>query len=461
MKDVVVLLPGITGSVLQKDGKDVWAFTKGAAFRALVSLGESVQDLALDGDDPDLDDLGDGVTAARLMPDIHLIPGLWKIDGYGKIAETLLEYFDLVPEQNYFEFPYDWRRDCRPAARALARRSHDWLAAWRERSGNTDAKLILVAHSLGGLVARHFLELLDGWKETRALVTFGTPYRGALNAVDSLVHGVRKTLGPITLIDLSALIRSFTSVYQLLPIYPCFDPGDGRLARIAETTGIPNIDMERAAAALAFHRDIETAVDAHRRDDVYVEDGYAIHPIVGTFQRTLQSARRVGEEIEMLAAYEGRDEDGDGTVPRVSATPIELSDDPHEMYASERHGTLQNKDQVLVQLAGILSRGELDLEKYKAFPGMPVGLDIGDVFGTDHPVPFEVRCADEVAALSATVFNIETGAVEARTQPVVAPEWTRLELPPLPEGTHRIVVDGGGAVEPVSDVLETVAGIED
>jgi hypothetical protein len=31
----------------------------------------------------------------------------------------------------------------------------------------------------------------------------------------------------------------------------------------------------------------------------------------------------------------------------------------------------------------------------------------------------------------------------------------------LPEGTHRIVVDGGGAVEPVSDVFETVAGIED
>jgi pimeloyl-ACP methyl ester carboxylesterase len=39
-------------------------------------------------------------------------------------------------------------------------------------------KLILVGHSMGGLVARYFLECLEGWRDTRRLVTFGTPYRG-------------------------------------------------------------------------------------------------------------------------------------------------------------------------------------------------------------------------------------------------------------------------------------------
>ncbi|HYV00992.1 MAG TPA: hypothetical protein VEM93_01425 [Actinomycetota bacterium] len=39
MRDVVVILPGITGSVLQKDGKDVWAFSAGAAVRAALTLG--------------------------------------------------------------------------------------------------------------------------------------------------------------------------------------------------------------------------------------------------------------------------------------------------------------------------------------------------------------------------------------------------------------------------------------
>lgn len=47
MRDIVVLLPGITGSVLQKDGKDLWAISGQAAWRALTSLGSSLQQLLL------------------------------------------------------------------------------------------------------------------------------------------------------------------------------------------------------------------------------------------------------------------------------------------------------------------------------------------------------------------------------------------------------------------------------
>ena len=55
--DVVVLLPGITGSVLQRDGKDIWAPSPGALLRGLVSFGRSVKNLKLSDDDwkaPDL-----------------------------------------------------------------------------------------------------------------------------------------------------------------------------------------------------------------------------------------------------------------------------------------------------------------------------------------------------------------------------------------------------------------------
>jgi hypothetical protein len=57
MGDVIVMLPGITGSVLQKDGKDVWAPTPGAVVGALFSLGKNVKSLALKDDPPDVDDL--------------------------------------------------------------------------------------------------------------------------------------------------------------------------------------------------------------------------------------------------------------------------------------------------------------------------------------------------------------------------------------------------------------------
>ena len=97
MGDVVVLLPGILGSVLQRDGKEVWAPSPGAIGRALWTLGRSVKSLALESDPWESDDLGDGVVATRLMPGIHIVPGLWGIDVYSGISRMITEHFDVVP----------------------------------------------------------------------------------------------------------------------------------------------------------------------------------------------------------------------------------------------------------------------------------------------------------------------------------------------------------------------------
>ena len=73
--------------------------------------------------------------------------------------------FDVVPGKTFIDFPYDWRRDNRVAARQL---SEVALAALHEqRKENPDAKLVLIGHSMGGLVARYFLECLAGGR-TRA-----------------------------------------------------------------------------------------------------------------------------------------------------------------------------------------------------------------------------------------------------------------------------------------------------
>jgi pimeloyl-ACP methyl ester carboxylesterase len=72
-------------------------------------------------------------------------------------------------EQARSELPnkttYDWRRDNRVAARRLKEQTNRWLGEWRREQ--PDAKLILVGHSMGGLVARYFLECLEGWRDTR------------------------------------------------------------------------------------------------------------------------------------------------------------------------------------------------------------------------------------------------------------------------------------------------------
>jgi pimeloyl-ACP methyl ester carboxylesterase len=453
--DVVVLLPGILGSVLQKDGEDVWAPSADAVLGGLLSLGDSLKDLALKGDSPTEESLGDGVTAPRLVPDVHLIPGLWKIDGYSKTVDSMLAYFDLTRGKNFFEFPYDWRRDNRAHAHRLQRQSSDWLKAWRASSGNKDAKLILVGHSMGGLISRYFLECLAGWKDTRVLLTFGTPYRGSLNAIDALANGVHKGIGPLS-IDLSSFVRSLTAAYQLLPIYPCYDTGAPKLAKVTETA-IPNIDAGKAAAAFKFHDEIVKAQAANAKDPAY---GYAIRPIVGTFQPTAQSAKPAGKKVQFLNAYEGTDQDGDGTVPRVSATPIELEHEAGAMYAAERHASLQTNDAVLTQLDGILTGLDLDLSAFRALPPARVALDIEDVYAADEEVV--VRALPEREPPLGLTATIEPAGEKAGTPTTVRlrpadGDWYEGSAGVLPPGVHRVTVDKPEGFGPVSDIF-LVAG---
>ena len=454
--DVIVLLPGITGSVLQKDGKDIWALSGGAAVRALTSLGSSIKNLKLDDDDPEADDLGDGITATRVIPDTHLIPGLWKIDGYGRIAKTIRNEFDIQPGINFFEFPYDWRRDNRVHARRLARESWDWLKQWRERSGNDDAKLILIAHSMGGLICRHFIEVLDGWKNTRLLITFGTPYRGSLNALDFIVNGMKTKLGPVTLVNLTELVRSCTAVYQLLPIYPCIDPGNGKLARVTEVDSIPELIPERAADALAFHRTIRDAVKEHASLPDYRDHGYGIKPIAGISQPTRQSMVMRDGDVQILRTYAGRDEGGDGTVPSVSATPIELSNQDHEIYVRERHASLQNADHSLDQMIGLLRRQQID-QTQRFAPGTGISLDVDDAYLTGEPVLFRAQPEAEWAVLTAVVEDVDSGAQLARAEMKPSTDaWQVAELPPLPEGVYRLTLNGGRDVNPVTDLFTVI-----
>ena len=45
--DVVVVLPGIMGSTLAKNGNLVWAASAGSVLSAIRTFGRSIQDLAL------------------------------------------------------------------------------------------------------------------------------------------------------------------------------------------------------------------------------------------------------------------------------------------------------------------------------------------------------------------------------------------------------------------------------
>jgi hypothetical protein len=455
MSDIVVVLPGIMGSVLQKDGRDVWALSGSALVNGLKTLGNSVAGLMLSDDSAQAETLDDGIVAARIFPDTHLLPGLWKIDGYSDLTQAIANEFDIRPGRNYFEFPYDWRRDNRAAAHRLARLAPQWLSAWRQQSGNASAKLILIAHSMGGLVSRYFLEVLGGWRDARMLITFGTPYRGSLNALDALSNGTKKNLGPLTLVDLSGLVRSFTSTYQLLPVYPCYDAGEGRLERVGEATDIPNVDAARAKAALDFHNEIRLATERNEMEPAYRNGRYALHPIVGTYQPTRQIARRVGAALQMSNQYPDSNNTGDGTVPQDSATPIEsqaLTAQHHRVFVAEVHGSLQNSRPVHDHLLQVLAQRFNQDARFRDPPRTKnIALVVQDLYLAAAPIAIQVGCADERALLIVTVVDSITGREVRRVGVDGAGDSLRtVDCGQLPEGTYRVRAtanDGGSATD--------------
>jgi pimeloyl-ACP methyl ester carboxylesterase len=467
MPDLVVLLPGITGSRLSKDGKVVWGFSGGLLARSLLTRGRHMRRALYLHEDPvDEDDLGDGIVADRLLPDLHLLPGLWKIDGYSEVSDMIERRFAVERGKNFFHFPYDWRRDNRVSARKLQKQTHTWLNAWRQRSGNDDARLILIGHSMGGLVARYFLEVLEGWRSTRALITFGTPYRGSLNAVNALSNGMKK--GPFGLLDLTRLARSLTSLYQLLPTYRCYDPGTGTMHRVHEEQGIPNIALDRAKEAARFHREIREAVEANRQNDRYRNEGYKIFPVVGIAQRTYQSARRTGSKVEMRHVdFEGENKRGDGTVPRVSATPLELSESRREIFSGTKHASLQNGDATLVNLDGILTGLYFNLGTFRRHTVDPrtVSLEVGDLHWTAEPIVVNARLSSPGEEDGGDHRLIAHLTDRTANRPVDAREMTRrsdrdytVAFDPPDEGIYEVRVTGGAGVEPAEDAF-AVAGI--
>ena len=100
----------------------------------------------------------------------------------------------------------------------------------RHLRDGSEAKLVFVCHSRGGLVARHALALLAGdkaWGERLAeLITFGTPHDGAAIAetatgreAAAYVLGMAATHDAVSLLDVCAYLREYrpTGVEDLRP----------------------------------------------------------------------------------------------------------------------------------------------------------------------------------------------------------------------------------------------------
>jgi len=343
---------------------------------------------------------------------------------------------------------------------------------------------------MGGLVGRYFLECLEGWKVTRAFMTFGTPFRGSLNALNTLSNGM--TVGLLDLIDLSLAARTFTAIYQLLPIYPCYDSNDGRLVRLVDAVTampinpldpeaaldrlrvtrangavfdgiIPNVDSLKVLDAFIFHYEILSAAAANAGREDYRRGGYRLFPVVGIGQKTAQSARREGPTVCVATKHQDRDLAGDGTVPRVSAEPPNRETARDTMFAGTRHGSLQNADTVLLQLGGAINSLYLNLGEFLAIPerATTVALDVPDLSWEGEPIVVHAQPETEHAvSLNAIVRRAPSDDLVCETHLNHAGDGKfEAVLTGLLPGAYRVRVVGGDGtgVEPAEDSFVVAA----
>jgi hypothetical protein len=453
IEDVVVVVPGILGTELYREGKPVWALSAGGLWGALKTFGGSVKQLTLPADIGD-DDPGDGVEPRGLMPDLHGIPGIGPHSGgYSDLTRWLGGNLGLHvggddEPGNLVEFGYDWRLSNRYNSARLGEVAKDALKRWRD-AGHREARLVFFCHSMGGLIARHFLEVGGGAEHTRALVTVGTPHRGSLKALDNLVNGRSLGIGPLRF-DVGSLARSFPSAHQLLPTYRCLEEDSGR--RGLGEVDVPGLEAHRVDDALAFHEEIETAAKRNGPPE------YKFRITVGTRQPTTATARVVDDGVEPLLTIDGNDERGDGTVSRFASIPLDIApDDLSQLSSSKRHGWLQQSRGVLDDFYGILTARTVVYMSDVPKPEDSPGIELPEVLEPGEPLQITATSADPELLMFAEVSSSEQGSLPpAKALRNLGGGRYAVELRPLPEGAYTVTVRGKpGTVsfEPIVDGL--------
>ncbi len=390
-RHLVVVLPGIGGSVLARPGDPddvVWDAGKG-----------DIADLVLRPDRMSLEESPRlaplGLTESTKFLGFTVVPGYEglraQLESQGRV-DWCGDPRDPLPGADVVAVPYDFRRSIVEAAERVDAVVCAHLAGLSQpdRAG----RVIVVAHSMGGLVARVWMGLLGRWPWCRALITLGTPHRGAPKALDWLVNGVR-LLG-CELSRPTALLRGWPAVTELLPRYPAVWDTAAQARRYPHELPIPVL---AGAAKTAF--DLHVQIEKCWRD--MPRSGPGMVACIGWSHRTPDAALWDGQRLKVTKdrpewlelTGNWRHDFGDGTVPAFSALPIELDNQPRGPdRLLERHVPMACSVRIMELLADY--EGWPRLDHVRGAEHEPaIGLDLD-----------EVHAAGEAIAVAATLREV-------------------------------------------------------
>jgi Lecithin:cholesterol acyltransferase len=222
--DAVIVVPGILGSELvDGEGRVVWGLKPSVLAGAWITRQLDVLHVTDD------DRAGKRrLRPTRLLRTPGYLPLLGGIEPYTRLLSRVKD--TAVDPRAVAEFAYDWRLSIDYNAAELVKRCDEHLDRWRKIAADenlcnpAEVRLVIVAHSIGGLVSRAASAAPGMRDELREVITLGTPYFGAVKAVRMLEIGEG---APVPKGAARRLAVTCPGVYDLLPRYRCVgDPHD-------------------------------------------------------------------------------------------------------------------------------------------------------------------------------------------------------------------------------------------
>jgi len=229
----VIIVPGLMGSQLWRGSERIWPNV-----RFLFSQPESLR----------LPD-AHNIEARGIVKEVVIVPNLIKQEQYSRLGDYLEEGLGYERGNDLFEFAYDWRLDVRESSRKLAEAIENW---------NVSPPITIIAHSLGCLVSRYYVEQIGGKDKVGRLILLGGPHSGIPNAI-SLLH-IGPDLLPFGLLGdrMRETLITFPSVYQILPTYPCVVDQNGKYINLLEDESwLPEKQRPHLRMAKEFRRELK------------------------------------------------------------------------------------------------------------------------------------------------------------------------------------------------------------
>lgn len=374
-RNPVLIVPGIGSTEIEKGGDLLWVDVN----RIVGDPTDSFLDpLAFNHDNTPSD-------STLYITDVIRKKTFWPVTfDYTDGLINELENQGYVEEQNLFTFPYDWRyglsgkyADGTTNSDLLKNKIQEILAQ------TSASKVDVVAHSMGGLIVKKYVQDNPTSNYIGKAVFVGVPETGAPEAVKALIQGDNFGigLGPFGLSDseMKKLAQNMPGVYDLLPSPQYYNQAGSFVSQIDIGYGIGDptekdlnyqdfknyLTQENNLNSLALSGAENLHTNNFDNYDIRA-GGVDLYSLDGCKTATPTNFLEVKYKDILGNYHTGYDKVdlkvGDGTVPIQSSTNLPIDQSKKYYALTGQHSKLLSQDGTRQEIVNLISGSNLSVD---------------------------------------------------------------------------------------------------